>query len=103
MGGRSLWSDPLNGRRTRTLSSPTLPHQLAPRFLESMETGPNPSSTGWLPSKVSWLLVMDVVRGRFRLLDLLSGRHTRMPNLLTLLHQLAPKCQELKETGPSLS
>merc|ERR1719234_2702679 len=81
--GKSRLLDPLSGRHTRTLSLLTLPHQLAHKYQESRVTGPSPSSTGWLPSKPLLLLVMDVARGRFRLLDPLSGRRTRMLSLRT--------------------
>merc|ERR1719234_1649290 len=93
-----------NGRRTRMLSWLTSPLPLVLRFPESRVTGLNPSSTGWLPSKQLLLLELDVARrGKSRLLDPLSGRHTRTLSLLTLPHQLAHKYQESRVTGPSLS
>merc|ERR1719195_1610691 len=49
------------------------------------------------------LPVMDVRRGKSRLSDLLSGKHTRTPSLPTLPPQPAPRCPELMETGLSLS
>merc|ERR1719234_528657 len=91
-----------NGRRTRMLSSLTSLLPPAPRFPESKVTGRNPSSTGWLPSKQLWQLELAVARkGKSRLLDLLNGRHTRTLSLLILPHQLVPRFQESRETGPS--
>merc|ERR1719234_164756 len=91
-----------NGRRTRMLSSLTSLLPPAPRFPESKVTGRNPSSTGWLPSKQLLLLELDVARrGKSRLLDPLSGKHTRTLSLLILPHQLVPRFQEWRETGPS--
>merc|ERR1712212_483397 len=65
--GRFRLLDLLSGRHIRMLSLLTSHLPPVPRFLESRVTGLNPSSTGWLPSKPSWLLELDVARGRQRI------------------------------------